>query len=57
MAKQITPEAAAQRYHRLRDSDPVKAVQFAQQYENDAGEQDYDDYLTACHHLETYGVC
>ena len=53
----MTPEAAAQRYHSLRESDPVKAVQFAQRFENDASEQDYDDYLTACHYLDTYGVC
>jgi hypothetical protein len=49
---QMSPEEAAQHYHRLCESNPPAAVAFAMQYENNCeSEQDYDDYLTACDYL------
>ena len=54
---QMTPEEAAEHQFKLRDYDPVKAVQFAQLYEDGAVEQDYDDYLYALDKLNTYGTC
>lgn len=58
--KKMSPEDAAMEYAKLQNSGQAgsfKAEMFRREYEERAGEADYEDFCCAVASLNAYGVC